>query len=75
MRKIIYLVLIMSFAFSCQKERLKGEKEIFIGEWELQYAIETTVWSGVPMKIDTIFPSCSPTTLTFKKNRKVSRKT
>jgi tRNA(Ile2) C34 agmatinyltransferase TiaS len=57
----------MSLAFSCQKERLKDEKEIFIGEWELQYAIETTVWSGNPMKIDTIFPCDSPS-LTFKKN-------
>lgn len=71
MKKIIYIILIISFAFSCQKERLKDEKEIFIGEWELQYAIETKKWSGVPMEIDTIFPSNSPTTLTFKKNGKV----
>lgn len=71
MKKIIYLILIMSFAFSYQKERLKEEKEIFIGEWEFQYAIETKKWSGVPMKIDTIFPSDTPTTLSFKKNGKV----
>jgi hypothetical protein len=63
--------LILFLGFSCKKERLKDEKEIFIGEWEFQYAIETKKWSGVPMKIDTILPSNTLTALSFMKNGKV----
>tara|TARA_B110000208_G_C11536148_1_gene346147 strand:+ start:44 stop:565 length:522 start_codon:yes stop_codon:yes gene_type:complete len=71
MKQLIFITFLILLAFSCQKERLKDEKEVFIGKWELKYSIETKKWSGVPMKVDSIFPSNSPATLTFKKNGKV----
>jgi hypothetical protein len=71
MKQLIFITFLILLAFSYQKERLKDEKEVFIGKWELKYSIETKKWSGVPMKVDSIFPSNSPATLTFKKNGKV----
>ena len=70
MKQLIFITFLILLAFSCQKERLKDEKEVFIGKWELKYSIETKKWSGVPMKVDSIFPSNSPATLTFKKTER-----
>lgn len=73
MKQLIFISVLFFFTFSCQKERLKDEKEIFIGEWELKYTIKSE-WvnaPGSPREIDIIYPSGSATTLDFKKNGKV----
>ena len=71
MKKLVFISTLILLSFSCQKERLKDHKEIFIGKWELQYAIENKWRNGSPRKIDTIFPCNSPATLTFKKSGRV----
>mgnify|MGYP000259432699 CR=1 FL=1 len=40
MRKAIIILVSLSFMFiSCKKERLKGEVDIFVGEWKLASTI------------------------------------
>lgn len=39
MRTILFISALLLLGFSCKKEKLKDEKEVFIGEWELQFVI------------------------------------
>ena len=70
MKKLIFISAVLSLAFlSCKKQRLNKEKEVFVGKWELKYAIFN---SSVHSKGTIIYPGQNdfPVTLTFKKNGK-----
>lgn len=75
MKHILNIFLISILILSCRKEKLKDEKEVFIGKWELQYAIERTTSlnpGNSYCKLDTVFPPyIENATLTFKKKGKI----
>ncbi len=37
MKKLIFILVLIGINFSCKKDKLEGDKAIFIGKWEWQY--------------------------------------
>ena len=74
MKLIPLQILALTFLlFSCQKERLKNEKEVLIGKWELQYSrdVRTSQYGSGCWATKKFPDNSTPTTLTFKKSGKV----
>lgn len=71
MKKLLFISTLLLLGFSCKKEKLKNEKEVFIGKWELEYVLEDFFYVkyGHHTFYDTLIPGVNaPTTfLTFKK--------
>ena len=68
MRKAIIILVSLSFMFiSCKKERLKGEGDIFVGEWRLASTIIKYTPRGGGCFTDTIKNTCK-TKLKIKKS-------
>ena len=75
MKQLIFISVLILFVFSCKKEKLKYEKEVFIGEWELQFVINKNQSMNPGNSycfLDTVFATnANKTMLTFKEKGKI----
>jgi len=72
--KPVVFLIILFISFSCKKDKLKDDKEIFIGKWSWVYSkANLDLCSGFPKYDDTLTPTTENTTyqIEFIKKGKV----
>ena len=57
MKHLLLTICLSTLFISCKKDKLEGDKEIFIGKWEWVYTIHTDgICTGYPPSEETITP-------------------
>lgn len=75
MKKLLFISALIFLGFSCKKQRLRKERDILVGEWQLEYQVKRyyNAKYGYYNADDTIYnTSNSPIQLVFEKNGKGS---
>ncbi len=56
-KKIAFTLVLLTVLFSCKKHRLKGDREILVGNWEWVYSVKYKYSTNGSSFHDTILPS------------------